>query len=97
MNGKRREYASACAKSNSLMPGVCNSICTSSESGPDENTRPSMRPSSTAMASTTEPVPWVRRLAPTMAKDEIIIVNLSGRGDKDFMTVAALDGLEMKL
>jgi len=42
-------------------------------------------------------VAYTMKLAPTMAKDEIIIVNLSGRGDKDLMTVAALDGLEMKL
>lgn len=37
----------------------------------------------------------VRKLAPTMAKDQIIIVNLSGRGDKDIHTVAALDGIEV--
>lgn len=42
-------------------------------------------------------IAYTLKLAPTMAKDEIIIVNLSGRGDKDLMTVAALDGLEMKL
>ncbi len=32
------------------------------------------------------------RLAPTMRKDQIIIVNLSGRGDKDVGTVAAAMG-----
>jgi len=42
-------------------------------------------------------IAYTLKLAPTMAKDEIIIVNLSGRGDKDLMTVAALDGMEMKL
>ncbi len=31
---------------------------------------------------------YVAKLAPTMAKDEIIVVNLSGRGDKDVETVA---------
>nr|WP_235913630.1 tryptophan synthase subunit beta [Pseudoroseomonas coralli] len=30
----------------------------------------------------------VLKLAPTMAKDEIIVLNLSGRGDKDIFTVA---------
>jgi len=37
---------------------------------------------------------YVTKLAPTMKKDEIIIVNLSGRGDKDIHTVAAHDGIE---
>jgi tryptophan synthase beta chain len=36
---------------------------------------------------------YVEKLAPQMGKDEIIIVNLSGRGDKDILTVAALDGI----
>lgn len=31
---------------------------------------------------------YATKLAPTMAKDEIIIVNLSGRGDKDMHTIA---------
>jgi tryptophan synthase beta chain len=35
----------------------------------------------------------VEKLAPTMSKDQIIIVNLSGRGDKDILTVAGLDGI----
>ncbi len=37
----------------------------------------------------------VEKLAPTMGKDEIIIVNLSGRGDKDIHTVAAIDGIDV--
>lgn len=37
---------------------------------------------------------YAARLAPTMNKDQIIIVNLSGRGDKDIHTVAQLDGIE---
>jgi len=37
----------------------------------------------------------VRKLAPTMGKDQVIVVNLSGRGDKDIHTVAALDGIEV--
>lgn len=38
---------------------------------------------------------YAEKLAPTMEKDQIIIVNLSGRGDKDLMTVAELDGLTL--
>ncbi|WP_104201911.1 tryptophan synthase subunit beta [Billgrantia saliphila] len=33
-------------------------------------------------------------LAPTMRSEQHIVVNLSGRGDKDIMTVAKIDGLE---
>jgi len=36
---------------------------------------------------------YAAKLAPTMDKDKIIIVNLSGRGDKDILTVAAMDGI----
>ncbi|NCA69864.1 MAG: tryptophan synthase subunit beta [Sphingobacteriia bacterium] len=36
---------------------------------------------------------YVQKLAPTMRKDQTIIVNLSGRGDKDMHTVAQHDGL----
>lgn len=35
------------------------------------------------------------KLAPTLAQDQIILVNLSGRGDKDMHTVAAREGLEI--
>lgn len=38
---------------------------------------------------------YTTKLAPTMSKDQIIIVNLSGRGDKDIHTVAALEGIEV--
>jgi tryptophan synthase beta chain len=37
----------------------------------------------------------VIRRAPTMKKDDIIIVNLSGRGDKDVSQVASRIGLQM--
>ena len=37
----------------------------------------------------------VKKIAPTMAADDIILVNLSGRGDKDIFTVA--DHLGVKL
>ncbi len=36
---------------------------------------------------------YVKKLAPTMSKDQVILVNLSGRGDKDMHTVASLAGL----
>ncbi|MBI4006577.1 MAG: tryptophan synthase subunit beta [Gammaproteobacteria bacterium] len=35
------------------------------------------------------------KLAPQMAKDRIIIVNLSGRGDKDIQTVAEREGISL--
>lgn len=38
---------------------------------------------------------YVKKLAPTMDKDQVIIVNLSGRGDKDIHTVAAIDGIDV--
>jgi tryptophan synthase beta chain len=34
------------------------------------------------------------KLAPTMAKDRILLVNLSGRGDKDMHTVGKASGLD---
>ena len=37
----------------------------------------------------------VARIAPTMSKDQIIIANLCGRGDKDIFTVAAALGVTM--
>ena len=36
---------------------------------------------------------YAEKLAPTMSKEQIIIVNLSGRGDKDIHTVAEIDGI----
>lgn len=38
---------------------------------------------------------YVTKIAPTMDKDQIIIATVSGRGDKDLMTVARIDGVEM--
>jgi tryptophan synthase beta chain len=35
-------------------------------------------------------IAYVRKLAPTLAKDAIVLVNLSGRGDKDAPTVRAI-------
>lgn len=38
---------------------------------------------------------YAKKLAPTMDKDQRIIVNLSGRGDKDIHTVAEIDGIRI--
>ncbi|RLJ21875.1 tryptophan synthase subunit beta [bacterium endosymbiont of Escarpia laminata] len=38
---------------------------------------------------------YAAKLAPAMESDQIILVNLSGRGDKDMHTVAALEGIEI--
>lgn len=38
---------------------------------------------------------FAARLAPTMPKDQSILVNLSGRGDKDMHTVAAREGIRL--
>jgi tryptophan synthase beta chain len=40
-------------------------------------------------------VAYAEKLAPTLRADDIIIVNLSGRGDKDIHTVAAIDGIKI--
>ncbi len=39
---------------------------------------------------------YATKLAPTMTTDQILLVNLSGRGDKDMHTVAALAGLNFE-
>ncbi len=38
---------------------------------------------------------WAVENAPKMAKDQVILVNLSGRGDKDINTVAKLKGIDL--
>ncbi|MDT9627837.1 tryptophan synthase subunit beta, partial [Escherichia coli] len=40
-------------------------------------------------------VAYTSKLAPTLRQDQIIICNLSGRGDKDLMTVARLENIEV--
>ncbi len=40
-------------------------------------------------------VAYALKLAPTLGKDKIVIVNLSGRGDKDVMQVAKIKGVEL--
>jgi tryptophan synthase beta chain len=39
-------------------------------------------------------IAYAMKLAPTMGKDKILLVNLSGRGDKDMHTVAKASGIE---
>ena len=39
---------------------------------------------------------YVQKIAPSMSKEEIIVVNISGRGDKDINTVAEMDGISLK-
>ena len=36
---------------------------------------------------------YARKLAPQMDADQDIVINLSGRGDKDILTVAEIDGI----
>lgn len=38
---------------------------------------------------------YAAKLAPRMAHDQILVINLSGRGDKDIPTVANLDGITL--
>jgi len=40
-------------------------------------------------------IAYATKLAPTMDKEQHIIVNLSGRGDKDIHTVAEIEGVEV--
>jgi len=38
---------------------------------------------------------YAAKLAPSMARDQVLLVNLSGRGDKDINTVAKLSGITL--
>jgi tryptophan synthase beta chain len=40
-------------------------------------------------------VAYAKKLAPQLGKDAIIVVNLSGRGDKDIFTIAKLEGIKL--
>jgi len=40
-------------------------------------------------------VAYATKLATTMGKEQSIVVNLSGRGDKDIFTIAKLEGIEL--
>ena len=38
---------------------------------------------------------YAKKLAPTMSRDQIIVVNMSGRGDKDIFTIARREGISL--
>jgi len=40
-------------------------------------------------------IAYAKKLAPTMRSDQAIVVNLSGRGDKDIYTIAKRDGIQL--
>ncbi|MFV8571047.1 tryptophan synthase subunit beta [Marinobacter sp. SBS5] len=40
-------------------------------------------------------VAYALKLAATMDKDKVLVINVSGRGDKDIHTIAQLDGIEI--
>ncbi|MDR3415637.1 MAG: tryptophan synthase subunit beta [Nevskia sp.] len=40
-------------------------------------------------------VAYARKLAPQMGRDQAMVVNLSGRGDKDIFTIAKREGIEL--
>ena len=40
-------------------------------------------------------IAYVKKIAPTMSEDQSIVVNVSGRGDKDINTVASIEGIEL--
>jgi tryptophan synthase beta chain len=42
---------------------------------------------------TSHALAYAAKLAPQMGRDQTIVINLSGRGDKDIHTVADLDGI----
>ena len=44
---------------------------------------------------TAHAVAYAVKLAATMDKDQMVVINISGRGDKDIHTVAQLDGIEL--
>ncbi len=48
-----------------------------------------------AALETSHALAWVVKSAPAMKESEIILVNLSGRGDKDILTVAEIDGITL--
>ncbi len=48
-----------------------------------------------AALETSHALAWVVKNASAMKESEIILVNLSGRGDKDILTVAEIDGITL--
>jgi tryptophan synthase beta chain len=44
---------------------------------------------------TSHAIAYAEKLAASMSLDQMIIINLSGRGDKDILTVAEIDGISL--
>ena len=44
---------------------------------------------------TSHALAYVNKIAPKLSKSKIIVINLSGRGDKDMFTVAKEDGMTL--
>jgi tryptophan synthase beta chain len=44
---------------------------------------------------TSHAIAWAARNAPDFDRDAVMLINLSGRGDKDILTVAEIDGIEV--
>ena len=44
---------------------------------------------------TSHALAYVRKIAPKMKKNKIIVVNISGRGDKDIDAVAKIEGIKL--
>lgn len=44
---------------------------------------------------TSHALAYAKKMAASMPKDKTIVVNLSGRGDKDILTIAAMDGIKV--
>ncbi|MDA3807039.1 MAG: tryptophan synthase subunit beta [Thiomicrorhabdus sp.] len=44
---------------------------------------------------TSHAIAYATKLAPTMSKDQMIVINLSGRGDKDMNTIAQIEGYDV--
>lgn len=40
-------------------------------------------------------IAWVMKHAAGLGPDQVVVINLSGRGDKDILTVAEMDGIEL--
>ena len=44
---------------------------------------------------TSHALAYAKKIAPALDKDKILLINLSGRGDKDILTVADIDGIKV--
>ena len=44
---------------------------------------------------TSHALAWVVKEAPALSREQLVVINLSGRGDKDINTVAKIDGIKL--